>query len=167
MGRKKRGNARLGTNARVGHGCLLGMPKERSLLDRSVSLAKADIGSGVLLQNYVIIGEGSWIGNDSVVEDRCRIGYGCHVGIGTRIMYGAYICDRVMIGDRARVAGFVCDGSIIEEGASSFGNLVHVYAHPDDDWWGPDEPAPIVGSGAVIGFGALVIGGIRIGGGSY
>ena len=37
-------------------------------------------------------------------------------------MYGAYICDRVAIGDHARVAGFICDGTRIGDRSTVMGN---------------------------------------------
>lgn len=40
-----------------------------------------------------------------------RIGYDTRVGHEARLAYGAFICDRVIIGGQARVAGFVCDGT--------------------------------------------------------
>jgi acetyltransferase-like isoleucine patch superfamily enzyme len=132
------------------------LPKRRTVIEREA-----------LVHNHVVIGAGSTIGRGAVVDDHCRLGYDCTVGAGARIMYGAFVCDRVNIGAAARIAGFVCDGAVVEDGATSMGLLLHEYAHPSADWWGPDEAAPRIGAGAVVGMGAVVVGGVCVGVGSY
>ena len=39
------------------------------------------------------------LGNGVFIEDHVRLGYECEVAGSTRIIYGAYICDRVLIGN--------------------------------------------------------------------
>jgi serine acetyltransferase len=48
-----------------------------------------------------------------------------------------------------------------------FGSLVHPLNDPAAPWDGNDEPAPTLADDVVVGFGALVIGGIRIAGPSF
>jgi len=63
-------------------------------------------------------------------EDQVRIGYDALVGRDVQLVYGAYVCDRVNIGDGARVAGFVCDGARIGSRSTVMGSLVHEYSRP-------------------------------------
>lgn len=157
----------------VGRHCILGHPREVRLSASLESLsppagpAPVVIGDGCLLFNQVVIYEGVRIGEGSVVEDRVRIGYDSRVGPRTRLLYGAYICDRVVIGADARVAGFVCDGAIIGNRSTVMGSLVHEYTRPHQDWWEIDEAPPVIESDTVIGHGATVVGGVRIGPRSY
>jgi acetyltransferase-like isoleucine patch superfamily enzyme len=102
-----------------------------------------------------------------VVEDRVRVGYDSSVGDRTRLVYGAYVCDRVTIGADARVAGLVCDGSVIGDGSTVMGRLVHEYTRPHEDWWEVDEEPPVIEADTVVGYGAHVVGGVRIGPRSY
>ena len=46
-----------------------------------------------------------------------------------------------------------------------FGQLIHRYPRPK--WGEVKEPSPIVGQGVVIGMGATLIGGIRVGDNVY
>ena len=70
-----------------------------------------------------------------VIENRVRIGYDALVGRGVRLVYGAYLCDRVGIGDGARVAEFVCDGARIEPRWTAMWRLVHECSRPHRGWW--------------------------------
>lgn len=151
----------------VGEQCVLGYPKESRL--RQAQQGNRDpgapvaIGDNSLLFNQVIVHEGTSIGADCVIEDQTRLGYGCAVGDRTRIVHGAYICDRVEIGSDAYVAGFVCDATIIGDRSTVMGDLVHEYTRPDLGWWGTDEAPPIIEPDTVVGFGAHVVGGVRLG----
>ncbi|GGK43631.1 acyltransferase [Nocardia camponoti] len=155
----------------VGERCVLGYPKEARIRaaqqGRRSAGAPVLIGDRALLFNHVIVNEGTTVGADSVVEDRARLGYDCVVGDRVRIAHGAYLGDRVRVGDDCCVAGFVCDAAVIGDRSTVMGELVHEYSRPDLGWWGVDESAPVVESDAVVGFGARVVGGVRIGSRSY
>jgi len=165
FGRRPR-RVSIARSALIGTGAVVGAPSEQSLR-KSEQPRPTSVGPRTILQNYVILGEGSVVGMGVCIEDRARLGYSCIVHDDARVMYGAYVCDRVEIGTRARVAGFVCDCAILEADATSMGFLVHEYANPLADWWGPDEPAPRICTEAVVGMGALVVGGITVGCRSY
>jgi acetyltransferase-like isoleucine patch superfamily enzyme len=163
----------LASNSIVGEHCVLGYPKEARLRAEqqrpgsSLTAEPVTIGSGCLVANQVVIYEGVQIGADCVIEDRARIGYNSVIGDRTRIAYGAYVCDRVTIGVDACVAGFVCDGTAIGDRSTVMGELVHEYTRPHKGWWDVDEEPPLVGADSVVGYGARVVGGVRIGPRSY
>lgn len=168
------GPVTIAPTAMVGEGCVFGCASEARLLDDQVGAngftgepAPVVIGERCLLFNQVVIYEGSQVGPDCVIEDGVRIGYDARIGAGVRLAYGAYLCDRISVGDGARVAGFVCDGTAIGKRATVMGQLVHEYSRPHLDWWEVDEPSPVVGDDVVIGFGAIVVGGVRVGPRSY
>src|SRR5262245_39784576 len=124
------GPVRVAATASIGEQCTLGFPKEARIhalqANRTVELGSpVEVGDNCLLFNQVILYEGVTIGSGCVIEDRVRIGYDCRIGAGSRLMYGAYVCDRVQIGAEARIAGFVCDGSWIGDRTTVIGNLVH------------------------------------------
>jgi acetyltransferase-like isoleucine patch superfamily enzyme len=162
----------LAPTAIVGEHCTLGYPRE-ARLSRSPALPDLQppypviVGDRCLLFNQVIVYEGVRIGEDCVVEDRVRIGYNSRIGPRSRLVYGAYICDRVTVGSDARVAGFVCDGTNIGDRSTVMGRLVHEYSRPHQDWWEVNEEAPVIEADSVVGYGAMVVGAVRIGPRSY
>lgn len=162
---------RFGESVVVGEQCVLGFPKESRIREaQNGKRAAGDpvvLGDRSLLFNQVIMHEGTAVGADCVIEDRARVGYGCAIGDRTRIVHGGYICDRVRIGSDACVAGFVCDATTIGDRSTVMGDLVHEYTRPDLGWWGVDEVPPIIEPDSIVGFGARVVGGVRIGPRSY
>lgn len=159
----------MGANVIIGDGCTLGAPKEARLRDYQRAPDEVDAGPAVrigercMLASQVVLYEGVVVGDDCVVEDRVRIGYDSCIEARCRIVYGAYLCDRVHVGADARVAGFVCDGTRIGARSTVMGDLVHEYTRPHEDWWDVDEESPVIESDSVIGYGARVIGPVRIG----
>lgn len=158
----------------MGEHCTLGYPKEarlRAEQDRPVSAAPGKpvvIGERCIIFNQVVVYEGARVGEGCVIEDRVRIGYDSRIGARSRLVYGAsYLCDRVVVGCDTRIAGFVCDGTVIGDRSTVMGQLVHEYTRPHEDWWRVDEAAPVIESDTVVGYGACVVGGIRIGPRSY
>lgn len=150
----------------IGQHCTVGCPKEERLRSEHALPGSTPIGKPVvvgercLIFNQVVLFEGVQIADDCVIEDRVRIGYHSQVGARSRLNYGAYVCDRVTIGADTRVAGFVCDGTVM-------GQLVHEYTRPHRDWWEVDEMPPVIEADTVVGYGAHVVGGVRIGPRSY
>jgi acetyltransferase-like isoleucine patch superfamily enzyme len=159
---------RIGHGTRIGEHCVLGCPKEARLRGKETGpLPPVVIGDRCLVFHHVVIYEGVRIGDGVVIEDRARIGYNSSIGAGTRVVYGAYMCDRVTIGTDTRIAGFVCDGAVIGDRSTVMGELVHEYTRPHQDWWEVDEEPPIIEPDSVVGYGARVVGGVRIGPCSY
>lgn len=164
---------RLADSSIVGEHCTLGYPKEarlRAEQDRPGSTRCGEpvvIGERCIIFNQVVVYEGVRVGEGCVIEDRVRIGYDSRIGARSRLVYGAYLCDRIVIGCDTRIAGFVCDGTSIGDRSTVMGQLVHEYARPHEDWWLVDEEAPVIESDTVVGYGAHVVGGIRIGPRSY
>jgi len=157
----------------IGEHCTLGYPKEARLRAEQQMPGSGMIGEPVavgercLLANHIVLYEGVRIGDECVIEDRVRIGYNSTIGARTRVVYGAYVCDRVTIGKDACVAGFVCDGTTIGDRSTAMGDLVHEYTRPHLDWWEVDEEPPVIDADSVVGYGARVVGGVRIGPRSY
>ncbi|WP_394617397.1 DapH/DapD/GlmU-related protein [Lentzea sp. JNUCC 0626] len=163
----------IGETSVVGSHCMIGYPKEARISAEQKMPGSPKVGSRVIigercqLANQVVLYEGVQISDGCVLEDRVRVGYDSTVGAGTRIAYGAFVCDRVTIGANAVVAGFVCDGTRIGDRSTVMGELVHEYTRPHQDWWEVDEDPPVIEADSVVGFGARVVGGVRIGPRSY
>jgi len=139
-------------------------PDTRAITNHAMPVT---LEEGCIVSNHVTLYEGATIGASAILEDYSRVGYLSVIGASTRVMYGAYICDRVTIGKRCRIAGFVCDGTVVDNDATVLGSIVHEYANPHAGWWDVDEEPPQIAKHAVVAYGATVVGPARIGEGSY
>lgn len=157
----------FGEGVVLGDGCVFGTLAEATLRTAQRTPKRGSVGDNALFGNFTTVYEGSIIGARCVVDDYVRVGYDCLIGDDTRLMYGGFICDRVRVGSRSRIAGFVCDTAVIGDGCTTMGSLIHSYNEPEGDWWGPDEASPVLEDGACVGMGATVIGGVTIGAGAY
>ena len=112
----------FGKNVVIGDYVVLGYPKETRIEEARhhvlegvsslvVKPAPTSIGEATCIGSHVVVGEGTRISNGVCIEDFCRLGFDCLVGDHTRIMYRAFVCDRVTIGAYAKVAGFVCNAA--------------------------------------------------------
>lgn len=157
----------------LGRHCVIGYPKEERLRAEQRKRGSAaagklvTVGADCLIGNHAIIHEGVDVHDGCVIEDQVRIGYDSTIGTRTRIVYSAYICDRVTIGADATVAGFICDGTTIGDRSTVMGELVHEYTQPHEGWWDVDEDPPVIEADSVVGYGAHVVGGVHIGPHSY
>jgi acetyltransferase-like isoleucine patch superfamily enzyme len=166
------GSVIRGDGVVVGEHAVLGCPKEARIDQTRTggnpgAGSPVRIGAATIVMHHVTVYEGVSIGADCVVEDRVRVGYDCVIGERSRLIHGAYLCDRVEIGEDCRIAGFVCDGVRIGDGSTVMGQLVHEYTQPHLGWWAVDEAPPVIHDHSVVGFGAVVVGGVHIGPRAY
>lgn len=166
------GSVSLGEGVLVGSHTVLGFPKEERLIafrenKKRIRARNTEIGERVIIGNHVVIHEGARVGNDAFIDDFSRIGYDTCIGAESRVTYRAFICDRVNVGMRARIGGFICDASKIGDDVTVMGSLVHEYSTPRSSWEEPDEPAPQLEDGVVVGYNATVVGGVFVGAKSY
>jgi UDP-3-O-[3-hydroxymyristoyl] glucosamine N-acyltransferase len=139
--------------------------------DRASRIRPTVIGGRARIGPFVVIGQGSYLGHNVEVYPHCLVGEDTRIGNQTKIVYAAQIHNRVEIGTKCIVGGFVCNGSKIGDRTSCFGQLVHKYRRHSIDEWNDesadDPPAPNIGSDTVVAFGAIIIGGVTIGSKSY
>lgn len=157
-------------SAYIGEYSSIGVPSEESLRDKgnaTLVLPAVTVGPHCLVMNFVTLHEGVYLAPEVVVEDYCRIGANSRIGPRTRVIYGAYICDDVVIGEDCRIAGFVCDDVRIEESCTVMGNLIHDYNQPHRDWYEVVELAPLIRHHSVVAFNSVVVGHAQIGPYSY
>lgn len=123
----------------------------------------------VWIGEYCLVGAGSTIGARTILDDFSVVG--CNVSIGERclIYLRAQISSEAVVDEDCIIGGLVCERSRVGEASRVFGSLVHAQRTPQLPWDADDsrEPAPTVGDHVVIGRGAVVIGDVTIGAGSY
>jgi len=165
-------------DVRVGDACIVedyrivGKPdmytlsRARNDLDIDIEPVSATtLGDRVILGASTKIYSGSFIGSEVETEDDVRIGWNATIGPRTRLMFRAQVYCGVQIGSDCRISGFVGDNVILGDRIASFGSLVHDYPHRTSTY--EYRPSPIVRADVIIGFGAVVVGGVTIGASSY
>jgi UDP-3-O-[3-hydroxymyristoyl] glucosamine N-acyltransferase len=143
----------------------------RPLLDgRRIRIeANTVIGPGVWIGAYVAVGQGASIRAGSIVEDYACIQAEAEIGSRVLIAGRAWVGLGAKIGDGSVIKSHIGDNSRIGKNCRVAGDLIHRQLDPSIPWDDPvaDEPAPIVGDGAFIGWRAIIIGGVNIGPGAY
>lgn len=163
---KKYGKVSFGKDCIVGEYSIIGYP----YIESEESFEKPDktfIGNKCIIGSHVIIYEGTAIGDATSIEDYCRIGPEVRIGTKCRILYGANINSETIIGNNCVIAGFCCDRAKIGNNVRLFGELIHPHRDPHLGWDDVIEASPEICDGVFIGFGAKIIGGIKIGRNSY
>jgi tetrahydrodipicolinate N-succinyltransferase len=104
-----------------------------------------------MIEDYAAIQARAVIGERVVVGTRSRIGIG------------------VRVGDDSVITGNISDCARIGAGCRIAGDLVHRQLDPSLGWDDPgsEEPSPIIGDGAFVGWRAIVVGGVNIGKSAY
>lgn len=147
------GSAHIGFTTVVGHG-----PAAK---DRAV------LGDGIRIGAFCIIEHGVHIDANVEIDHYCRICSGVRIGSKTRILYRAQVFNEVRIGRDCIIAGELVDRTIIGDEVTFQGNTAHSHNDPTGDWDETEELSPVIESGSVVGIGALLIGGIRVGPRAY
>jgi len=165
-------NVKFGQEVGLGHHNILGIYHERLAVKYALSPIRKSglrgsvvIGDRTTLCNHVTIYEDVVIGTDCYIDDYVRVGTGTRVGEGSLLLYGARIYSNVKLGRDCRIAGFVASEVKIGDRVTMMGTIAHKYDRPLD--WFRDELSAVIEDDVVVGLGAVVVGGINIGKGSY
>lgn len=165
-------NSHLGKNVSIGPFSVVGLPARssegRGSAGRRVrDILPALVGDGTVIGPNVIIEEGVKIGENVIIESGAVIEKGSSIGAGTLIVHGARILADVRIGKKCVISGLISDRCSIGNHSRVFGNLIHRQDNPLLSWDGTIEESPIIDEYVFISFGAQVIGNVRIGDHSY
>jgi UDP-3-O-[3-hydroxymyristoyl] glucosamine N-acyltransferase len=154
-------NVQIDPSCVIGHGSVLGIP---SIDNGFVSGgSRTVIGPECLVGCFCVIESGAYLGARVKVDHYVRVGPGTTIGNDTLLLYGTRIHCDVRIGARCRISGNCPDRTIIEDDVTHFGRLHHDYSAPQEEWDQNEEPSAHIGRRSVIGAGAILVGGIRIG----
>jgi acetyltransferase-like isoleucine patch superfamily enzyme len=172
-----RGDICIEADVEIWHNCVIGFEPDskvgryRLVDERNNSPLITALGRGTCLYPFSIIHQGAKLGNNVSVSEFSRIGSNTTIGNNATIEYGAKIYDRVKVGNEAVLAGFCCNDSTVGNHATMLGHLVHKYPKrmSASQWNTTDErpAAPTIEDNVVIGYNAIIIGGVTIGHDSY
>ena len=166
------GNTVIGDNCIVENNVIIGHPswEEHKNIDKSinvdlnehynsVSKHKVSIGKNSIIRSNSVIYSGSIIGDNFdcghgvVIRENCVFGNDVYVFVNTEFK------REVSVGNGCRLAGTICDRTVIGLYSSVYGHTVHKY---NIGFGGYKEEAPTIGNGVVVGREAIIIGGITI-----
>ena len=125
--------------------------------------ANCSIGTHAVVYYDVEIGERTLIGDGAKIRERCRIGSRCVVAMNVTMNYNARLGDRTKIMDLTHITGNCTIGSDV------FVSLTVGTANDNAIGQGdPDDPmlGPTIEDGAMVGAGATLLPGVRIGKGA-
>lgn len=166
------GNTVIGDNCIIENNVIIGHPswEEIQNIDKninirlnehydSVSKHKVAIGKNSIIRSNSVIYTGSVIGDNFdcghgvVIRENCVFGNDVYVFVNTEFK------REVHIGNGCRLAGTICDRTVIGQYSSVYGHTVHKY---NIGFGGYIEKAPKIGNGVVVGREAVIIGDITI-----
>lgn len=164
----------FGVGCLVGPGAVLGIQPLATKANRRPVVrapngfigSRCVIGANVVMYADVILGDDCRIGDFACIREGSRIGSRCVIGTNADLQYGVTVFDDVRIMNAAHIAG----GTVI--GAGSFiGPGVMTANHRNVDLNAYDVPAeghraPIIGEKVMIGVGAILLPGVKIGDGA-
>lgn len=164
------GKCLIDTSAQVCHGAiigkqyrpLVGFPQD-NVEEQTVIRRNAFIGY------YAVIGAGTIIDEGAVIDDYSVIECEVSIGKNTLVTYKSQICNEAQIGMNCVIGGFIGERVVIGDRSRVFGKIVHSQHNPNLPWDAheSEEKSAVIESDVFIGFDAIVVGGVKIGKGSY
>lgn len=124
-----------------------------------------------VIHRNCLIGKNASVYSGSVLhegvecEDNTRVGWNAEIGARSHVVYAGLIYCRVKTGIECRIAGFVGNDTILGDYVSFYGQAVHKYRIFETE--DRPTPAPVIQNRAVVGAGAVIVGGVLIGEEAY
>lgn len=162
--------ATIDPTAHIAPTAVIGSPFRRLLDGRAIQVDRDTvIAAGAWIGEFSVIGRGVIIGANSLIEDYGSIQAGSAIGERVVVASRARIGLGVTVGNDSVIKSNVCDSAHIGTHCRIAGDLIHRQFDPSMGWDDPasEEPSPVVGDRAFVGWQAVVIGGVNIGAGAY
>lgn len=148
--------AQLGVPLRMLQGCV--WSKSRSDRRSLVLPNKLYVGP------FAVVGEDVLLGEEVVVDAFCTIDPRTTIGPRSLLIYRASVGGDCIIGEDCIIGGFISENCVIGSRCRVLGSLIHSHRDPTMSWDHHDtpEPPPELRDDVFVGFGALVIGGVKL-----
>lgn len=127
------------------------------------------IGAHCDIGPFCVVGEEAVIGENTILDSYTLIGWGATIGKNVIATHRASVGAKARIGDNCVIGGRICERVVVGNGSRVFGDLIHRQLDPTKPWDAPEsmENSPILEDDVFIGWGATVVGDIKIGRGVY
>lgn len=113
-------------------------------------------GRRCALQAFSYVGAGSVVGDDFRADAHAYVGIECRLGDRVVVEYGGRIYNRAVVGDDTVVGGFLCNEARVGARCLIQGSLVHARTTP------APEAFPTIEDDVMVGFNAVVVGGVVV-----
>jgi serine acetyltransferase len=165
----KIGECNIDPTAQIQLGSIVGKPFRQLLEGSRERESRTTIAAKAYVGYYAIIGCGSTIGENTIIDDRSTIESRVRIGKHSLIIYGAQLCNEVTIGDECVIGGFIGERTVVGNRCRIFGKTVHSQYDPSLGWDDENsmEPSPRINDSVFIGTGAVVVGNISLGPKAY
>ncbi|MBU0578239.1 MAG: hypothetical protein ABIJ30_01220 [bacterium] len=159
------GESIIDPSAQICSGVIIGKPYRKFLDGTQEEIDRTIIDKNTYVGYYSVIGTGSRISTNVIIDDHCIIESRVIVGQKSLITYRSQLCNDVIIGEECIVGGFIGERTQVGSGCRIFGSIVHLHHNPLLGWDDDDatEGSSIIKDRAFIGFGAKVVGNVTIG----
>jgi len=157
-------------DASIAPTAIIGNPFRPLLDGREVRVDRpTEIGAGVSIGHYTVVGQGARIGAGSIIEEFVNIQPQSEIGSRVLVTSRSYIGMGATVGDDCVIKGHVGENSRVGARCRIFGDLIHRQLDPTIPWDDPaaEEQDPVVEDGAFVGWRSVIVGGVTIGEGAY
>ncbi len=167
----RRGACRIDHTARICAGAVIGK-RFRPLLEGDSDGHAAEptvIGPNTYIGHYAVVGSGSVLSSDVIVDDYCSIESDVTLGERCLVIYRAQICNEANVRNGCVIGGFIAERVVVGDRVRIFGKVVHSQHDPTLGWDAPEvtEASAVIGNDAFVGFDAMIIGGVSVGERAY
>lgn len=152
-----------GRGISIGPLAVVGAPYRRVANVPLPTRRKTRLGNGCEIGPHARILRGSWIGGQVSIDGGCSVEQDVDIGENSRLIYHCIVCNGAKIGSRCIIGGFIGERSKIGDESRIFGQLVHRQDDPAVPWDEQDEDPPVLEDHVFVGFGAIVVGNVRVG----
>lgn len=163
------GNCEIASSAIIHNGSVIGK-KFRRYLDGSFEEGfTTHIDDNVYIGYMCIIGNGSKIGKNSILDDKSVLESNVRMGENNLVIYGAQICCEVKIMNNCVIGSFIGERTSVGNNCRIFGSIIHSQLNPLNNWDAEDsmENSPIIYDNVFIGFNSIISAPVRIGPRAY
>jgi len=163
------GNCLIDRTATICSGAIIGKPFRKLLGGFEEETEITTIGPHAYIGHFAIIGNGTTIGANTIVDDRCTMESRVSVGKTNLLIYSAQLCNDVTVGDCCVIGGLVGERTKIGNRCRIFGSIAHSQHDPLKGWddESSTEPSLTIEDEVFIGFGAILSGEIVLSRRSY
>lgn len=165
----KIGNCVISNSSLIHSGSIIGKRFRRYLNGDFENELQTVIKENVFIGYNSIVGNGSEVGKNTILDDKTIIESRVKIGENNLIIYSAQICSDVIIGNNCVIGGFIGEGTIINNNCRIFGSIVHSQYEPLNNWDAEDsmEDSPTIFDNVFIGFNAIISAPVKIGPKAY
>lgn len=129
-----------------------------SIVDSAVSVPTR-IGESVIIRSGTVVYSGAAIGNGADIAHNCLVREGSQIGRGSHVLSGTQIMANVIVGNGCRIAGTLCNRTVVGHATSMLGHAMHRY---ESGVPGKVDKSPRFGNGVIVGRESSIIGDVEI-----